>query len=57
MSDKTMKVVAVAKGFYGDKIRQIGDEFDVAAGSKATWFEPVSLGEKPKRGRKKKTEE
>lgn len=42
-----MKVVATAKGFVG-KLREIGEEFDVPEGLKASWFVPVLQPEAPK---------
>ena len=35
-----MKVIATKPGYHG-KLREPGDIFDVADGSKASWFEPV----------------
>lgn len=35
-----MKVIATKQGYFG-KLRQPGDEFEVPAGSKASWFQPV----------------
>jgi len=35
-----MQVIATAVGFHG-KLRQVGDKFDVADGSKGSWYEPV----------------
>ncbi len=35
-----MRVRATAPGFHGS-YREIGDEFEVAAGEDASWFEPV----------------
>lgn len=46
-----MKVIALKQGYFG-KLRQLGDEFDVPEGSKASWFEPV----KPKTEGKKSKE-
>jgi hypothetical protein len=62
-----MKVTATAKGFYGDKIRDEGAEFDYD-GPKCSWLKPVEGEwpedieeaeevEKPKRGRPPKTAE
>lgn len=47
-----MKVIATKQGFYG-KIREIGDEFDVKEGEKASWFAPKAEAEKPKAEGKK----
>ena len=40
-----MKVIATKQGYFG-KLRDVGDEFEVPEGSKASWFQPVeqSLG-------------
>jgi len=35
-----MLVKATAKGFFGH-FREVGAEFEVPAGSKASWYEPV----------------
>lgn len=34
-----MRVKATKQGFHG-KLREVGDEFDVAEGEKASWFVP-----------------
>ena len=47
-----MKVIATAKGFYGDEIRLEGEEFDYE-GPPCSWCKPVEEDEKPKRGRPK----
>ena len=36
-----MKVRAIAKGYYGGKIRSIGDVFDVPDSVSGAWFTPV----------------
>jgi hypothetical protein len=36
-----MKVIAIKPGFHG-KLREVGDEFDVKDGSKATWYVPAN---------------
>lgn len=35
-----MRVRAIAKGFFGH-LREVGAEFEVPDGAKASWFEPV----------------
>ena len=35
-----MRVKAIEVGFYG-KLRDVGEEFDVSKGDKASWFVPV----------------
>ena len=37
-----MKVKAIAKGYYGGQIRNIGDEFVVPDALSAGWFVPVA---------------
>lgn len=34
-----MRVIATKQGYHG-KLREVGDEFDVPDGEKASWFEP-----------------
>lgn len=46
-----MKVIATAVGYHG-KIRQPGDLFDVAEGSKASWYKPVDDPTESPRGRR-----
>lgn len=43
-----MEVRATAKGFHGC-FREIGDQFEVPAGSKASWYVPAEdkVAEKP----------
>lgn len=36
-----MKVIAIKQGFYGDVLRNPGDEFEVADSAKASWFTPA----------------
>ena len=36
-----MKVIATKPGFYAGHLWQVGNEFDVAEGAKASWFTPV----------------
>lgn len=36
-----MKVIALSVGFHSGSLKNIGDEFDVADGAKASWFAPV----------------
>lgn len=45
-----MLVTATAKGYYGGKVREIGEVFGLAAKAdlSKTWMEPVK-GEKPSR--------
>lgn len=38
-----MRVVATAPGYIGH-YREIGEEFDVPEGAKASWFTPVKRG-------------
>lgn len=49
-----MKVVAIKPGFFG-KLRQVGDEFEVPKGEKATWFAEVKA-EKPTKAEKEQPE-
>lgn len=37
-----MKVRATAKGFYGNRIREEDDVFDVPEGTKGSWLTPMS---------------
>lgn len=37
-----MKVRAIAKGFYGNRIRNEDDVFDVPEGTKGSWFIPLA---------------
>ena len=36
-----MKVEAIDVGFYGGRLRAIGEEFDVRKGAKGKWFVPA----------------
>lgn len=47
-----MKVTATKPGYFG-KLRQIGDEFDVPDGTKASWFAPAAADQKPAEPAKK----
>lgn len=48
-----MKVTAIKPGYFG-KLRQIGDEFDVPDGTKASWFAPAAAADqKPSEPAKK----
>jgi len=49
-----MKVVAIAKGYYGDKIREAGEEFELSSPDhKGKWMKevgqpaPAPVAEKP----------
>lgn len=42
-----MKVIATAPGFH-DKLRNVGEEFDVKDGTKGSWFVPVKADPKTK---------
>jgi alkylated DNA nucleotide flippase Atl1 len=42
-----MKVIATAVGF-SDKVRQVGETFEVPEGLKGSWFKPVPKDPKPK---------
>ena len=47
-----MRVVATAQGYLGC-FREVGDEFEVPDGAKASWFTPVEAESKPAgRGRR-----
>lgn len=37
-----MKVRAIAKGWFGNRLREEDEVFEVPEGSKATWFTPVT---------------
>lgn len=49
-----MKVTATAVGFHG-KIRQPGETFDVADGTKGSWFLPAEKAEVKATGGKQGT--
>ena len=38
-----MKVRAINKGFYGNRLRSPGEVFEVKDDEKAGWFEPVKI--------------
>ena len=46
-----MKVIATKQGYFG-KLRDVGDEFEVPEGSKASWFQPVAQKASGKGGKK-----
>lgn len=50
-----MKVIANAKGFYAGIRRRPNEEFDVADGDKASWFDPVDAADEPKATAKAKS--
>ena len=39
-----MKVIATKPGFHGGAMRNVGDEFEVADGAKASWFTSPDAG-------------
>ncbi len=47
-----MRVIATARGFDNQKLREVDEEFDVKDGTKGSWFKPV---EKQRRGREAPT--
>lgn len=51
-----MKVVALYAGFHDGSLRQPGEEFDVADGTKSSWFGPAD-GVAPKGGKGKGKQE
>jgi len=42
----TVEVIATAKGYYGEKIREVGEKFFVADNQVGDWMEPVHGGDK-----------
>lgn len=40
-----MKVKATSQGFFGGHLKNIGDEFEVPDGMKASWWESVATEE------------
>ena len=51
-----MKVVAIRQGFHGGALRAVGDEFEVADGSKASWYALVDGAPRAVKAKAKKDE-
>lgn len=50
----TIKVRAIAKGFYGGRVREAGDVFEVNAKQDiGSWMDPAVEERKPAKGGKK----
>lgn len=42
-----MRVIAIKTGYDNVKFREVGEEFEMPAGSKGSWFKPVEETVKP----------
>ena len=51
-----MKVIALTQGFHGGAVRAVGETFDVADGSRATWYAPLDTAPKVVKAKPKKDE-